>query len=274
MAEVRAREIPVQDRPCRFWAGGPPEAPPLLLLHGGLGDAALHWHHNFADLSRDFRLLAPDLPGFGRTAPLPQPSYKGYAAWVRAFCEGGGVADDLTVVGNSMGAAVGRVFAATYPQRVARLALVDGGRPVTAPAPLRALAALPPAQAVLTAIIRLYATSDRVLRQCVANPALLTPTLRTQMRRGIRAYVAIQGRMLTRPPLPPTTLRVRGPVLIVWGAQDGLAGPEVGRALAAEVDAQAVAIIDGAGHMPMFEQPEEFGRVLRRFAESAAVMGS
>jgi pimeloyl-ACP methyl ester carboxylesterase len=273
MAEVRASEIQVQGRPCRYWAGGPREAPPLLLLHGGLGDAALHWHHNFADLSEDFRLLAPDLPGFGRTAPLPQPGYEGYAAWIQAFGAAGGATSDLIVVGNSMGAAVARVFAAMYPQRVAWLALVDGGRPVTAPAPVRALAALPPARALLTALIRLYATSDRVLRQCVADPARLTPTLRAQMRRGIRAYVAIQGRMLPQPPPPLATLRVRCPTLVIWGAQDGLAGPGVGRTLAEEVGAAAVAVIDGAGHMPMFEQPAEFGRVLRRFVDSAAQRG-
>lgn len=269
MAEVRAQAIGVQGRPCRYWAGGPPDAPALLLLHGGLGDAALHWHHNFADLSADFRILAPDLPGFGRTAPLPRPSYEGYAAWVQAFCDAAGAGPGVIAVGNSMGAAVARVFAATYPQRVARLALVDGGRPVAAPAPLRALAALPPARALLVALIRRYATSDKVLRQCVANPALLTPSLQAQMRRGIRAYVAIQARMLPRPPLLPTALRVRGPALVVWGAQDGLAGPAVGRQVAEEVGAAAVAIIDGAGHMPMFEQPEEFGRVLRRFIESS-----
>ena len=273
MAEVRAQEILVQGRPCRYWAGGPADAPPLVLLHGGLGDAALHWHHNFADLSRDFRLLAPDLPGFGRTAPLPRPSYEGYAAWVQAFCDAVGAGSSATAVGNSMGAAVARVFAATYPQRVARLVLVDGGRPVTAPAPVRALATLPPARALLAALIGRYATSDRVLRQCVANPARLTPALQAHMRRGIRAYVAIQARMLTRPPLPPAALRVRSPALVVWGAQDGLAGPVVGRSLAEEVGAAAVAVINGAGHMPMFEQPEEFGRVLRRFVEAAVGRG-
>src|SRR4051812_35704890 len=101
MAAVQSFDITVQRRPCRYWGGGPAQAPALLLLHGGLGDAALHWHHNFADLSRDFHLLAPDLPAFGRTAALPAPSYPAYRAWVGAFCTAVGASGDLIVVGNS-----------------------------------------------------------------------------------------------------------------------------------------------------------------------------
>src|SRR3954454_16694290 len=109
MPTVQVHEIAVQGRSCRYWAGGPAGAPLLLLLHGGLGDAALHWHHNFADLARDFRVLATDLPGFGRTAPLPRPSYPGYRAWVGAFCDAVGAERDIIVVGNSMGAAIARL---------------------------------------------------------------------------------------------------------------------------------------------------------------------
>src|SRR5436305_11426191 len=114
MDPVRVFTTPVAGRPCRYWAGGPAAAPPLLLLHGGLGDAALHWHHNFADLARDFRVLAPDLPGFGRTAPLPCPSWPAYRAWVAAFCDAAGAGGNLTVVGSTLAATTARLFATAY----------------------------------------------------------------------------------------------------------------------------------------------------------------
>ena len=265
MAAVQSYDVLVEGRPCRYWAGGPVDAPPLLLLHGGLGDAALHWHRNFADLSRDFRLFAPTLPAFGQTAALPRPSYRAYRDWVAAFCAAVEVDGDLIVVGNSMGAALARLFAAAEPERVARLVLVDGGRPVKAHRALRLLARAPPARVLTRQVLGAFAASERALGRYVADPARLTLAMRAAMRRGVRAYLHLQSRMLDEPPLPPAALQPRCPVLVIWGAQDGLASPRRGSLVAAEVGAQAFVVIAGAGHMPMFEQPEEFGRVLRGF---------
>jgi pimeloyl-ACP methyl ester carboxylesterase len=80
VARAQACRIAVEGRPCRYWVAGPDNGRPLLLLHGGLGDAALHWGRALPDLARDFHVLAPDLPGFGASAPLPEPSYAAYAA--------------------------------------------------------------------------------------------------------------------------------------------------------------------------------------------------
>jgi pimeloyl-ACP methyl ester carboxylesterase len=265
MAAVSAYAGLVQGRPCRYWAGGPPDAPPLLLLHGGLGDAALHWHRNFADLSRDFRLLAPTLPAFGATAALPRPSYRAYRAWVAAFCAAVGVEGDLIVAGNSMGAALARLFAAAEPDRVQRLVLIDGGRPVKAHRTVRLLARAPPSRVLVRRLLGALAGSDRALGRYVTDPTLLTPAMRAAMRRGIRTYLHLQSRMLNEPPLAPAELQPRCPILVIWGARDGLASPRRGRQVAEEVGAQAFVVIAGAGHMPMFEQPEEFGRLLRDF---------
>ena len=262
---AQAATIPVQNRPCRYWYAGAPDAPPLVLLHGGLGNAALHWGRNLADLGRDFHVLAPDLPGFGRTAPLPRPSYPAYAAWVAAFCDAAGIGAGINVVGNSMGAAIARVFAATYPDRVARLVLVDGGRPLVVGTPLRRILAIGPLGDLLAAVLGRLAGLDAVMSRYVSNPALLTPQLRAGIRRGIRAYFRVQRRILLEPPVPASALEVRCPTLVIWGAQDGLGSSALGATLAAQTGAGPVAVIDHAGHMPMVEQPPEFARVLRGF---------
>ncbi|SFC28015.1 alpha/beta fold hydrolase [Tropicimonas isoalkanivorans] len=59
----------------RSWGAGPA----LVLLHGGHG-SWMHWLRNIAPLARDFRIIAPDLPGFGQSDALPQPS-------MSALCE-------------------------------------------------------------------------------------------------------------------------------------------------------------------------------------------
>ncbi|HEX6607547.1 MAG TPA: alpha/beta fold hydrolase [Chloroflexia bacterium] len=267
---VQVTTIPVQGRPCHYWSAGSTAAPPLVLLHGGLGNAALHWGRNLAGLGRDFHVLAPDLPGFGRTAPLPRPGYRAYAAWVAAFCDAVGIPAGITVAGNSMGAAIARVFAATYPDRVARLVLVDGGRPVAVGPPLRQILAIGPLGDLLAAVLGRLAGLDAMMSRYVANPALLTPRVRAGIRRGIRAYVRVQRRILLEPPVPAAALAVQCPTLVIWGAQDGLGSPALGEALAAQTGAGPVAVIDAAGHMPMFEQPAAFARVLRAFLAAPA----
>jgi pimeloyl-ACP methyl ester carboxylesterase len=262
---VQAGTILVQGRPCFYWHAGAPDAAPLLLLHGGLGNAALHWSRNLADLGRDFHVLAPDLPGFGRTAPLPHPSYPTYAAWVAAFCDAAGIAAGINVAGNSMGAAIARVCAATYPARVARLVLVDGGRPVAVGPPLRQILAIGPLGDLLAVVLGRLAGLDAMMSRYVANPALLTPRMRAGIRRGIRAYFRVQRRILLELPVPPAALAVQCPTLVIWGAQDGLGPPALGETLAQQIGAGPVAVVDAAGHMPMFEQPAAFARVLRGF---------
>ncbi|HUS17926.1 MAG TPA: alpha/beta fold hydrolase [Chloroflexia bacterium] len=265
MATIHSESLWVQGRHCHAWIGGPDDAPPVLLLHGGLGDSLLHWHRNFADLSADFRMLAPDLPGFGRTAPLPHPSYPAYAAWAAAFCDTAGAGHGLTVVGNSMGAVVARVFAATSPARVARLVLVDGGRPF-APTGLAGLALrVPPLRDALISILRRRATARRALPTYLADPSLLSPALRRRLVRGIHSYIRVQRAILAAPPVPPHALAVACPVQVIWGAEDRLGRPTLAVGIAAELRADPPILIPGAGHMPMLEQPAAFAGALRGF---------
>ena len=85
MAAVQAFDITVHGRPCRYWSGGPAQAPPLLLLHGGLGDAALHWHHNFADLGAATSVCWPRCPRSGAPPPHPRRATRPIASgWRRS----------------------------------------------------------------------------------------------------------------------------------------------------------------------------------------------
>ena len=60
----------------RLWGSGPP----LVLLHGGYG-SWMHWIRNVLPLSRRFRVIAPDLPGLGKSATPPEPwTAAGFAA--------------------------------------------------------------------------------------------------------------------------------------------------------------------------------------------------
>jgi pimeloyl-ACP methyl ester carboxylesterase len=265
MPTAEARRIRVEARPCRYWIAGPERARALLLLHGGLGDAALHWGRVLPDLARDFHVFAPDLPGFGATAPLPEPSYAAYAAWVAAFCAAAEAPAGLVLVGNSMGAAIARLVAAASPA-VARVVLVDGGGIPRLPPAATRLLGVPGVRGGLLALAGALATADFTLPRYVHYTRLLTPALRRRMKRGIRAYLRAQSAMLRLPPPAPAAFRPRCPAAVVWGAADRLGPPSLGAAIAAEAGAPPPTIIPDAGHMPMFDQPAAFAAALRALA--------
>lgn len=104
------------------------ERPPtVVFLHGW----ALGQHSYKRALkrlaARGHRVLAPALPGFGGTAGLPAGrfSFAGYATWLDAFCTAVGVGEPVVCIGHSFGGGVGIRFAHDFPDRVARLVLVN-----------------------------------------------------------------------------------------------------------------------------------------------------
>lgn len=150
MTETAVFEVPVQEWSLRLhgrlvagrmWnAGG---APSVLALHGWRDNAATF--DRLAPLLADtFQVLALDLPGHGRSDPRQRDG--GYAIWsyleevlavVQTLKE-----PRVRLVGHSMGAAVACLFAATFPERVASVTMLDALGPLSvsppqAPAQLR-----------------------------------------------------------------------------------------------------------------------------------------
>jgi pimeloyl-ACP methyl ester carboxylesterase len=121
---LRWQKTTVQGRPAEYGEAG--EGPPVVFLHGwGLG------HHTYKRaLSRlalrGCRVVAPALPGFGGTAPLPDGSgIHAYGVWVDAFMEAVGIDEPAIVIGHSFGGGVSISLAHDYRSRVAKLVLVN-----------------------------------------------------------------------------------------------------------------------------------------------------
>ncbi|MET0524756.1 MAG: alpha/beta hydrolase [Nocardioides sp.] len=117
--------IQVDDRPAAYGHAG--SGPVVLFLHGW-AISNRTYRRSLAGLARrGFCVLAPELPGFGGTAPLPRESLSlsGYADWVVRFLDARGVADPVTVIAHSFGGAVAIKAAHAHPDRIDRLILVN-----------------------------------------------------------------------------------------------------------------------------------------------------
>ncbi len=121
-----AREITLPDGLTLFaYDAGDPEAPPLVLVHG-LGSEADTWRSVIRPLSQNYRVIAPDLPGFGRSDEVKG----GYTMDVHTGALLG-LMDALslemvTLCGHSLGGILCHVLAVDHPDRIEKLILAGG----------------------------------------------------------------------------------------------------------------------------------------------------
>lgn len=109
------------------------EGPPLLLLHG-FPDSARVWRHQIPALARaGYRVVAPDLHGFGQSAaPMARDAYRAQriVGDLLAMLDGLGVEGPVGVVGHDWGALLGWLLAGQGQERVSRLAALSVGHPM------------------------------------------------------------------------------------------------------------------------------------------------
>lgn len=101
---------------------GNPDGPPVLLVHAFPASHAL-WEHQIAALGQKYRLIRPDLRGFGQS-PVPEPPYsmEDLGGDLIALLDGLGI-ERINYCGISMGGMIGQVLTLNYPERVQSLAL-------------------------------------------------------------------------------------------------------------------------------------------------------
>lgn len=112
----------------RVLKAGAPDAPPIVLIHGGSTDnAAISWYRLMEPLARTHRVLAPDLPGFGATTGIEPPGGPGEQAEVVARIMSAAGVGRAVVFGVSMGGDVALRLALQHPERVEGLVLIAPG---------------------------------------------------------------------------------------------------------------------------------------------------
>lgn len=257
---TRLRAI-VQGRPASYFRSG--TGPPLVFLHGwGLS------HRTYEPaLERLVRhgldVLAPTLPGFGSTAPLPrgQESLESYAQWVAEFLEALDVGEAAVVMGHSFGGGVAIKLAHDHPARVRGLVLANsiGGSAWTkdesvvrtmAERPLwdwglhlRAdVLPLPQLTRVLPVITR------AALGNLVRNPGAFVRTAAVARTADLTAELdALKRRRL--------------PVVVLWGRDDRIVTEVSNDALCEALGRPERITVDG-GHSWMLADPDAFAEVM------------
>jgi len=256
---MQEQSLTLTGQKVHFWKGG--SGPALLLLHAAWGDAEMSWSRVWEELSQSYTVIAPDLPGFGQTEKLSLPTLSGMAAMLGELLEALHL-HRATVVGNSFGAGVAIKFENDYPDMVSQLVLVDGGYLPVIPGFLKKLISLPGVNQGFRALIRKITFSKSTLNRSFANPAKLPAGFLEKIEQNTMVYSRIAFDTVMNHNLPLS--KPTAPTLLVWGAEDGLSTLKQADAIQKWISEARLITIDGAGHMPQVEKPEEF---------VAAVMG-
>jgi pimeloyl-ACP methyl ester carboxylesterase len=249
------------------------DGPPVILLHG------LFMNHHTWDgvasaLAGEFRLVAPDFPGFGDSE---KPSTSRFPYDVAAFAE---VVADLyagldigraAVVGHGLGGAVALTLAARHPELVSRLVLVDS---LCFDAPLdfrRSIAVLPVVGGFVFKQFWGRATFRAFFRSMVLSGSEGLPLSKIDAYYDAFNDPAARGSALatlrattdTRA-VAAQTVRIDVPTLVVWGRRDRIFPARLGQRLARQIRGAGFELMD-SGHAPQEECPADFSAVAARF---------
>jgi 3-oxoadipate enol-lactonase len=232
------------------------EGPPLFLFHSLLSDRA-SFDAIVPELSKSFRVIVPELPGFGRSQAV-DGGLAGVADRMAEAVKEAALAKDAIVLGNGYGGFVALQMAIRHPGIATRFVLADCGAAFSEPGreAFRNMAAASKAKglAAITdvAMRRLFAPDFQA-----AHPDLMADRRAAFLRTDLDVFCAACDALASLD-LRPELGKVKPPVLVLVGEHDEATPPPMSHELAALLPQAHLEIIPGCAHVPQLQSPKLF----------------
>jgi 4,5:9,10-diseco-3-hydroxy-5,9,17-trioxoandrosta-1(10),2-diene-4-oate hydrolase len=277
--ELSERTVTVAGKPIFFAETG--SGPAVVMLHGGGPGASgvSNYSRNIDSLAKHFRLIVPDMPGYGRSVKGVDHNdpYGHLADMIRGLIDELGI-DTAHLIGNSLGGATALRLALDTPHRVGKVVLMGpGGIGITRGLPTAGLKSLlsyyggdGPSRDKLATFIRSYLVYDGAsvpedlidLRyrasidpELIADPPLRRPSgptaLRTLWRMDLTRDRRLKG--------------LETPTLVLWGREDKVNPPAGGPALLNTLPNAELVMTSHTGHWMQWERAELFNLLVTDF---------
>jgi pimeloyl-ACP methyl ester carboxylesterase len=254
----------------------------LLLIHGMAGSSAT-WRSVIPQLSRRYRVLAPDLLGHGESdKPRGDYSLGAFAVWLRDFLDELGVMR-ATVVGQSLGGGIAMQFGYQHRDKTDRLVLIGSGglgpdlnwmlRLLSTPGSELVLPAVapPPVLSVGNSIRSWLSSagihSPRGSEMWSAYASLGDRETRQAFLRTLRSVVDHRGQAVSA--LNRLHLTAQMPVLFIWGDSDRIIPVSHAYAAHEALPGSRLEVLPGIGHFPHVEAPWEVAEILEDFLSTS-----
>lgn len=264
---LKKHHLIVNESRFEYLEGG--QGTPLLLLHGFATDKD-NWTRLGRFITPHFRVIAPDLPGFGETPPPKDNNYTIpiQARRIKAFVKALGIKRHH-LAGSSMGGAIAGAYAATYPADTLSLTLFApfGVATATSSEMFKQIADGHP----MPLIARTDQEYDHLLDFVfVKKPFIPGPVKSLLARKAIEKHplyqeILTQLAFMKETPLEDLLIGLPVPTLIIWGDQDRVLHVSGAKILAPMIPNATSRIIPNVGHLPMLEQPKETANIYLSF---------
>lgn len=237
---------------------------PLILLHGFGADK-----DNFTRIAKyltpHFHVIIPDLLGFGESShptnvdlsATVDYSARAQAERVHALVKALGL-KNVDLGGNSMGGQIALAYAAAHPSEVTSLWLFSPAGIWSAPQ--SELAKIVEAQQHNLLLIRSVEDYNHAYDFVMSKPPMIPRPILNVLAQNSIKYEALSEQIFNQISHESVEQRIAGlktPTLIVWGNQDRVINPLTAEVLYKLMPKSRVIIMDGIGHMPMLESPEQ-----------------
>ena len=232
------------------------EGKAVIILHGW-GDSGKSWQTLAGELSKQYQVIVPDLPGFGGTqAPTSPWGLDDYAKFIEAFLKKLDIKDLYAIIGHSNGGAIAiRGLVANHFTADELILLSSAG------------------------IRGEYKGRNKALRYITKTGKVLTSPLPRSAKRKLRqqVYKTVGSDMLVAEHLQETFKKVvsddvRGdaskidvPTLIIYGEGDTQAPVRYGETFHELIDNSTLEVLPGAGHFVQLDRPDEVAHAIKEF---------
>ena len=228
--------------------------PAVICIHGSGADSVV-WSYQISRLSRHFNIIAPDLPGHGRSDGKPLQTAMAYAHWLKKFAVALSI-ESFYLMGHSFGGAVIQAFAHHYPENSRGLILAGTGTHFK--------------------FSRIYAelkkqgldiSNKTVLKECAAAENVPDrfmsnyETLKNMCGKTLHDDLLAAGKFDSRPWISDINI----PALVLWGEYDQITPKQLPLELSERLPYAQFKIIPDAGHVIMIDARDEYNNAVKRF---------
>ena len=262
-AAPQEKSVTVFGAKVRYLEAGDAAKPTVILLHG-LGAQAESWQLNIAALAQQYRVIALDQIGFGKSdKPFLKYRVGTYADFLDKFMSELKI-EKASLVGNSLGGWVAGFYAVKYPAKVEKIVLADA-------------AGLMPKEIDFDRIYQLNnSTRDEIranLKLIFFNPVLQNNetlvdqfmTQRIAANDGYTINSLIESIKRREDFLDARLSEIKKPTLIIWGKQDGLIPVGDAEKFNKGIAGSLLVVFDNCGHVPQYEKAADFNKQVIEF---------
>ena len=248
----------------RYLEDGPSDCKTLILLHG-IGASAERWSRVIPTLSRHYRVIAPDIIGFGYSdKPVVEYTMDFFIDFFESFLDNLGISE-ASIIGSSLGGHIATEFAIRFPRMVEKLVLVSPAgmmRKSTPTLDRYIMAALYPEYQ------RVYEVfSEMVYDSNTINQGTLMDFVnRMKLPNAKYAFMSTLSGIRYAPRLTGRLSNITAPTLLVWGEDDTtIPLAEYAPQYNGIPNLEEIVVIKKCGHIAPIEKPSTFNRIVLRF---------